>query len=136
MEDSNIIFAYTREDGIADGTFVDLTKLAKDLGDPSLCPFKINVTCTNRVFDELIGLPDNYQGYQDVKGRLWDVMYMTVQAIRKSLNDSRCTVKMVVKKIKKDGTDYQGSPSNVEFVAALDQGRDGMGINLFFADED
>ena len=58
---------YTRAQAIEDGILVDVSETAREAG------FKIPVAVTRAVWDSLVALPEGYQGFQDERGRLWDV---------------------------------------------------------------
>ena len=63
--DSNIIFSYTWDNAIDDGTFINVTETAKEL-------FKFPVAVTSNLFHTYIKDPN--PTYQD--GRLWDLLWM------------------------------------------------------------
>ena len=65
-----VIFAYTRAQAIEDGILVDVSETAREAG------FKIPVAVTRTVWDRIIALPEGYRGFQDERGRLWDVLWM------------------------------------------------------------
>ena len=64
------ISAYTRAQAIEDGILVDVSDTAREAG------FNIPVTVTRTVWNRLIALPEGYRGFQDERGRLWDVLWM------------------------------------------------------------
>jgi len=63
MQNDEIIFAYTRNDAINDGIFIDITEMAKEAG------FKIPVAITSNLYHSHIKTKTS-----DEKGRLWDVL--------------------------------------------------------------
>jgi hypothetical protein len=71
-----IIDSYSRQQAIADGVLVDVTKEAQEAG------FKIPVAITKGVH-ALCQVPENLKGVQDYKGRLWDTLYMATVAYKK-----------------------------------------------------
>lgn len=77
MNCTNVIFAYTRAQAIADGVLVDVSELAREAG------FKIPVAVTAGVWAECVAVPPGVLG-QDETGRLWDVLVLLHYAIRKS----------------------------------------------------
>jgi hypothetical protein len=88
--DDNIIFAYTRQDAIDDGVFVDVTETAKEAG------FKFPVAVTSNLYSTYIN-PYPMPVGQDKDGRLWDVITMLLFAIRqlkKSDDTNMVTFKM------------------------------------------
>jgi hypothetical protein len=68
-----IIYAYTRADAIADGSIVDVSDLARELG------FTYPVGITAAV-DKLCTPGKN--SLQDRTGRIWDLLWMLNMAIR------------------------------------------------------
>jgi len=66
-----VIYAYTREQAIADGVLIDVSKMAKEAG------IKFPVAVTSAVWHEYI-VPDKamVEFGQDENGRLWDVLWM------------------------------------------------------------
>jgi hypothetical protein len=77
----DVIHSYTRAEAIEDGVLVDVTETAKEAG------FVWPVAMTRAVWDECVEWSDEdskRQTYQDVSGRLWDVLWMAYIAIRSS----------------------------------------------------
>lgn len=66
-----VIYAYTREQAIADGILIDVSKMAKEAG------IKFPVAVTSAVWHEHI-VPDKamVEFGQDENGRLWDTLWM------------------------------------------------------------
>ena len=83
----NVIFSYTRKQAIEDGVLVDLTQgelgeLLKEAG------FKIHTAMTATAFAEAVAKEgEELPAGQDVKGRLWDVLFVLRMAIRKVSGD-------------------------------------------------
>lgn len=73
----DLIFAYTRQQAIADGVLVDVTETAKQAG------FAFPVALTQGVWAECVAVPKD-DPCQDEAGRLWDVLCMLRFAARKS----------------------------------------------------
>ena len=75
-----VIHRYTRAEAIADGVLVELdTKMASEAG------WKIPVACTIKVWEEVINWDNNSEeAFQDIEGRLWDVLLMAGMGVRKS----------------------------------------------------
>ena len=71
----NMIFAYTRQDAIDDGVFVDVSEMAKEAG------IKFPVAVTSNLYNTYINPEPMPQG-QDEKGRLWDLLWMFTRAAR------------------------------------------------------
>ena len=72
-----VIFSYTRKQALADGIQVDVTETAKEAG------FRFPVFLTHGVFDAYVAVPAGVEG-QDEAGRLWDILWMLLNAIRRS----------------------------------------------------
>ena len=71
-----VVFAYTRAQAIEDGLLVDVSKVATEAG------FKWPAALTRAVYDRYVEVPETLVGCQDVRGRLWDVLWMCWVAIR------------------------------------------------------
>lgn len=74
-----IINEYNFDDAISDGTFVDVSALAKEAG------FVYPVAVTRGVWSDYVKLPESYVGCQDQTGRLWDVLFMSAYAIKRNV---------------------------------------------------
>lgn len=73
------IHVYTRAQALEDGVLVDVSKTALEAG------FKVPVAVTRAVWDRYIAWTDednNNQTIQDESGRLWDVLWMLMCAIK------------------------------------------------------
>ena len=80
-----VIHSYTREQAIADGFLVDVTETACEAG------FSIPVALTRAVWEDCVEWYDadsKRQTYQDLSGRLWDVIYMAFIAARSNRNST------------------------------------------------
>lgn len=75
----NYIFAYTREQAIADGVLIDVTKTAKEAG------LSLHTVVTDAVWAQYVCVPDGIT-CQDESGRLWDILWMLRYAILQSKN--------------------------------------------------
>src|SRR5258708_7180559 len=101
VEDADLISVYTRAQAIADGTLIDLTD-ATDRDGRRLSPFKWPVAMTAAAFGEAIAVGGKWRpdadgnetlvlpGCQDFAGRVWDVLWMLVVAIRRSADGADC----------------------------------------------
>ena len=72
------IYTYKRRQAIEDGVLVDVTKTAKEAG------FRWPFAMTQEVWSLIENIPEKYR-YEDVQGRLWDVLMVaraTIQAAR------------------------------------------------------
>jgi len=82
----DVIFSYTRAQAIADGALVDVTEMAKETG------FKWSVAITRSAWEDCVEWSDDdseRQVYQDESGRLWDVLWTAISAIRLAANNTR-----------------------------------------------
>ena len=78
----DVIYAYTRADAIEDGTLVDMTEWASsDKG--FIGGFSCPVAITRSVFADLENIPPSKRGYQSVRGRAHDLLWMASLAARK-----------------------------------------------------
>lgn len=77
----DIIYTYTRKQAIEDGILIDVSNTARGMG------FKFPVAITKAVWDGFITPDEISQEYgQSEAGRLWDTLWMLLNAIR---NDKR-----------------------------------------------
>lgn len=70
--EKDIISCYTRDDAIRDGTIVDISELAKEMG------YTVPVGVTRAVWDIIEKKP----AMQDITGRIWDLLWMLKIRIR------------------------------------------------------
>ncbi len=68
--EAEYVSAYTRENAILDGILIDVTEEAVEAG------FKVPVAITRAVYDAYVAVPEK-ASWQDERGRLWDVLWMT-----------------------------------------------------------
>jgi len=66
----DLISVYTRAEAIEDGVLVDVSEMAREAG------FKWPVAVTAEVWAIIENIPPKLQGFQDIQGRLWDVVFM------------------------------------------------------------
>lgn len=71
----DLIFAYTRQQAIADGVLVDVTETAREAG------FVYPVALTQGAWAECVAVPKD-DPCQDEAGRLWDVLSMLRFAVK------------------------------------------------------
>jgi hypothetical protein len=74
----DLIFAYTRAQAIEDGVLVDVSKTAWE------ARIKWPVALTQAVWCQNVKVPEGVEG-QDEAGRLWDILFMLVEALCSSL---------------------------------------------------
>ena len=75
--EDDLISVYTRGQAIADGDLVDVSGTAREAG------FVYPVALTRAVWATIEDVPPALQGIQDVRGRLWDVLWMARLAARR-----------------------------------------------------
>jgi hypothetical protein len=75
-DNAPVIHAYTREQALKDGVLLDVTKTAREAG------FKDPVALTAAVHSDVRDIPKSKKGIQDYEGRLWDLLCMSLRAVR------------------------------------------------------
>ncbi|MCY4547688.1 MAG: hypothetical protein OXC28_04915 [Defluviicoccus sp.] len=126
-----VLSAYPRAQAIEDGVLVDVSETAREAG------FNIPVAVTRTVWSRLIALPDGYRGFQDERGRLWDVLWMARHyALRASQHD-RVTMCVLVRDIRKDLRDSHRPPRKHCPIVAIGAGDEGEPtITIMFPEDD
>ena len=125
------ISAYTRAQAIEDGILVDVSDTAREAG------FNIPVAITRTVWSRLITLPEGYRGFQDERGRLWDVLWMARHYALRAANRDRVTMCVLVRDIRKDLRDSNRAPRKhfpIVTIGAGDEGR--PAITIMFGEDD
>ena len=74
---SEIVYAYTRAQAVADGVQVEVSKVAAEAG------IRFPVFLTRTVYDAYVTVPESVTG-QDEAGRLWDIIWLLRFAIIRS----------------------------------------------------
>lgn len=77
FDNAEVIYAYTRKQAIEDGVLIDVSKTAKEAG------FVYPVALTAALGADINAIPES-RSEQDVNGRLWDVLCMGRDAIRRN----------------------------------------------------
>lgn len=124
FQDAEIISAYTRRQAIEDGVLVQLSGPGYE-GDrwiPEMVAevgIRAPLAMTSAVFHDCVHPIDgDLPPTQDIKGRLWDVLYMMVMASRSHRNDSQfCYTLLVV-----PNGDKWTKPKTVELKTHLGPG--------------
>ena len=125
------LFAYTRAQAIDDGVLVDVSETAREAG------FNIPVAVTRTVWNRLVALPDNYQGFQDERGRLWDVVSMARHYALRASDRDRVTMCVLVRDIRKDLHDSHRPPRKHFPIVAIGAGDEGEpAITIMFPEDD
>jgi Family of unknown function (DUF6573) len=141
-DESEVISTYTRAQAIADGALIDLTD-AEDRDGRRLSPFKFPVAMTATAFGETVSVGGEWQkdadgnetlvlpGCQDFAGRVWDVFWMLLVAIRQA--PAGDTVKFTVSVL----TDGVHKRETVNLKSICGPGDDGAPvITIMLPDED
>lgn len=129
FEDADLIHRYTRADALEDGTLVDVTETAKGVG------FSIPVALTWTAWSDCIAWAeeDNERVvYQDESGRLWDLLWMAINAARRNTEASRLEFKVL--RVPRDSR--TGQPVSVTLVLDIGPGDQGEAvITIGFAED-
>ena len=85
------IYAYTRAQAIEDGQLVDVTGQpdANIAGMPREVGLRYPVALTIAAWDRYVEIP-KAAPWQDIAGRLWDVLYMLGQASKRKRGTGAC----------------------------------------------
>jgi len=88
----DVIHSYTRAQAIEDGVLVDVSETAKEAG------LKFPTAITSAAYQRYVELPRDEEAAscQDVSGRLWDVLFMLVMAVRMGNGGAVMTYQLVV----------------------------------------
>ena len=126
-----VIFSYTRAQAIEDGILVDVSETAREAG------FKIPVALSRGVWERLVALPEGYQGFQDERGRLWDVLWMAHYYAVRASNSDRVTMSVLVRDIRKDLRDSNRPPRRHCPIVAIGAGdQDEPVITIMWPEDD
>jgi hypothetical protein len=87
--DLPVIFSYTRAQALQDGVLIDVSDTAREAG------IKFPTAVTRAVWARYVEVPEGTTG-QDERGRLWDVIWMLRDAIRKSDGGERIDYRLYV----------------------------------------
>jgi hypothetical protein len=87
-----VIFSYTRAQAIEDGRLVDVTQVAQEAG------FRFPTAITAALWADIETIPSNH-AYQDIQGRLWDVLYMAAGNARRNKNVSQFTYELILHRV-------------------------------------
>ena len=126
-----VLSAYTRAQAIEDGTLVDVSNTAREAG------FTIPVAVTRTVWTRLVALPEGYQGFQDERGRLWDVLWMARHYALRASGSDRVRMCVLVRDIRKDLCDSNRPPRKHFPIVAIGAGDAGeAAITIMFPEDD
>ena len=125
-----VIDACTRARAIEDGFLVDVSETAREAG------FKIPVAVTRSVWERLVALPEGYRGFQDERGRLWDVLWMAHYYAVRASNSDRVRMCVLVRDICKDLRDSNRPPRKHFPIVAIGAGDRGEAVITIMWPED
>ena len=126
-----ILSVYTRAQAIEDGFLVDVSETAREAG------FRIPVAVTRSVWDKLIALPEGYLGFQDERGRLWDVLWMARHYALSASNSGRVRMSVLVRDIRKDLRDSNRLPHKHSAIVVIGAGDENQPvITIMFPEDD
>jgi hypothetical protein len=129
FEDADLIHRYTRAEALEDGTLVDVTETAKGVG------FRIPIALTRTAWSDCVAWAeeDNERVvYQDESGRLWDLLWMAINAARRNTEASRLEFKVL--RVPRDSR--TGQPVSVTLVLDIGPGDQGEAvITIGFAED-
>ena len=126
-----VISVYTRAQAIEDGILVDVSETAREAG------FNIPVAVTRTIWSRLVALPENYQGFQDERGRLWDVLWMARHYALRASDSDRVRMCVLVRDIRKDLRDSNRPPRKHFPIVAIGAGdADEPAITIMFPEDD
>ena len=80
-DDDDLIYAYTRQQALADGVLVDVSQMAKEIS------FRFPTAITADLHAKLDPKQAEKAAGQNYDGRLWDVLWMASLAARQSKRD-------------------------------------------------
>lgn len=112
------IHTYTREQAIDDGVLVDVSVIATEAG------FRVPVAMTRAAWADCVEWSDvdsKRQTYQDEAGRLWDVLWMAMNAARRGAG--RQSLQFQFYRVPRGGRGTR--PRLVELVASVGAGDQG-----------
>ena len=120
----NVVYAYSREQAIADGVLVDVTETAKAIG------FKLHTVVTDHLFHGYVEVPEGLEGEgQSVTGRLHDLMVLALFAARRAVNTDRVSFKA-------DFLMAPGRKETIDVVAHIGPGDHGEPVLTIMLPED
>jgi hypothetical protein len=80
-----VIYSYTRAQAIEDGVLIDISETAREAG------FRFPVAITSAAWADCVAWSEEdntRKPFQDEAGRLWDVVWMLGNAVRRSKGES------------------------------------------------
>lgn len=108
-----VIYTYTRAQAIADGVLVDVSQMAREAG------FRWPVALTSAAWEDCVAWSeeDSRRGvHQDESGRLWDVLWMAMNAIRRNPGEPSQTLYQLYR-VPRDGECTEAQLITLKLVA-------------------
>ena len=123
-DDWNVVYAYSREQAIADGVLVDVSEQAKEIG------FRLPTVVTATLYQGYVEPSAGLEGEgQSVTGRLHDLMVLALFAARRTINTDRVTFKV-------DFLMAPGRKETVEVIVHIGPGDEGEPVLTIMLPED
>ena len=120
-----------RARAIDEGTLVDVSDAAREAG------FRVPVALTRTVWDRLVALPEDYRGFQDEAGRLWDILWMARHYARGAPDSDRVKMCVLVRDVRRDLRDSHRPPRRHYPIVAVGGGDAGEPvITVMFPEDD
>lgn len=120
FDDVPVIHSYSRADMLADGNLIDVTATAKEAG------FKFPTAITRAAWEDCVAWTDadaeRTGCYQDVEGRLWDVLYMAMHAAKACRGGDQIKVQLVRVDRHATPTEEGVEPTEVELIMIIGPG--------------
>ena len=113
--EADVIHRYTRAQAIADGALVDVSTMAREAG------LTLPTAVTQAAYADCIAWNEKNAAYQDVEGRLWDVLSMARLGLTGPANSDRVRFRLV----RIPNTPRATVPRLVELVIGISGGDDG-----------
>jgi hypothetical protein len=125
FDDAELIHSYSRADALRDGVLIDVTSTAAEAG------FRWPVALTRAVWETCVRVPEGAV-CQDEGGRLWDVLFLLLCAIRRSGGG-----RVIVFAVHLRNDDREGTPPLVRLKAVRGPGDQGEPVlTVMLPDED
>jgi Family of unknown function (DUF6573) len=108
-----VIHVYTRAQAIEDGVLVDVSQTAREAG------FRWPVAMTRATWDDCVAWTEEdslRQVHQDESGRLWDVLWMAMNAIRR-LSHKASQIEYQLYRVPRDGASTEARLITLKLVA-------------------
>ena len=106
---ADVIYTYSRKQAIEDGVLGDVTAEAVEAG------FNCPVAVTSALWDIIEDIPPRFDRIQDVKGRLWDVLFMAQVAIQCS-RQSGDQIEFSLNRVPRDGKSSNAKPVTLKLI--------------------